>query len=367
MDILYPDYDHCLVNLTCSVERHFSVAPDHQTLPLCDRLLEKKLYKNVIVLLLDGMGTAILEKNGDPDGFLCKHLAGEYSSVFPPTTVAATTSVLSGLYPAEHGWLGWDVYFPEVGKNVTVFRNALTGTQEQAEDYPVAQTHRPYKSVIEKIREAGGKAYSVTPFAEPFPQTLEEMESCLLELCDKPGRKYIYGYWPEPDHVMHETGVDSPETKAVLAGLESWVARLSSRLEDTLLLITADHGHVNSLGTSLEAHPEIRECLARGLSIEPRAAACFVKPGMEKIFESRFAAAFGDKFLLLTVDEAIRQGLFGPGKHHPQFPGSVGNYLAVAVGGLSLYETEEEASRFIGVHAGLTAEEMRIPLIAIER
>ena len=33
------------------------------------------------------------------------------TSVFPPTTTAATTSMLSGLNPNEHGWLGWDLYF----------------------------------------------------------------------------------------------------------------------------------------------------------------------------------------------------------------------------------------------------------------
>ena len=31
--------------------------------------------------------------------------------------------MLSGLYLNEHGWLGWDIYYPQVGKNVTVFTN----------------------------------------------------------------------------------------------------------------------------------------------------------------------------------------------------------------------------------------------------
>ena len=43
------------------------------------------------------------------------------------------------------------------------------------------------------------------------------------------------------------------------------------------------------------------------------------------------------------------------------------DYLAVAVPDLSIYNTEKEAEHFIGVHAGISPEEMTIPLILIER
>ena len=38
-------------------------------------------------------------------------------AVFPPT------SVLSGLNPIEHVWLGWDLYFREIDEVVTMFLN----------------------------------------------------------------------------------------------------------------------------------------------------------------------------------------------------------------------------------------------------
>jgi len=44
----------------------------------------------------------------------------------------------------------------------------------------------------------------------------------------------------------------------------------------------------------------------------------------------------------------------------------LGNYLAIATDDLSIYNTREEADSFIGVHAGITADEMDIPLIIIE-
>ncbi|MBQ7636431.1 MAG: hypothetical protein IJS80_03890 [Lachnospiraceae bacterium] len=59
-------------------------------------------YKNIVVILLDGMGESIVKEHLEEDGPFRSHLAGIYNSVFLSTTVAATTSVLSGLQPCEH-------------------------------------------------------------------------------------------------------------------------------------------------------------------------------------------------------------------------------------------------------------------------
>ena len=116
-----PDYTNCIANLANSILAEFGIKEDgRQTLKLLDSYLAKN-YENIVVILLDGMGKCILEKNLDKDGFFNTHLKSTYSSVFPPTTVAATTSIMSGLDPCQHSWLGWDCYYPEIDKNVTVF------------------------------------------------------------------------------------------------------------------------------------------------------------------------------------------------------------------------------------------------------
>lgn len=94
MEYCRPDYDNCIVNLSNSILKAFGAETSAPTLKLADKLLEKE-YKNVIVLLMDAMGISILEKHLEPDGFLRSHLAGAYSSVFPPTTVAASKSLLA--------------------------------------------------------------------------------------------------------------------------------------------------------------------------------------------------------------------------------------------------------------------------------
>ena len=79
-----PDYNHCLVNLSNSILKKFGVATTAKTLPLADRFLEGE-YQNIVVLLLDALGTSILEKHLDQDGFFRKHIAGLFDSVYPPT------------------------------------------------------------------------------------------------------------------------------------------------------------------------------------------------------------------------------------------------------------------------------------------
>lgn len=363
--IKYPDYMNSTVSLANSVLKYFGAPVHHETLALLDRELAEREYENVVLLLLDGMGKCIIDGNLEPDGFFASHLAGTYSAVFPPTTVAATTSICSGLYPVEHCWLGWDCYYPKIDKTVTVFLNWEAGTTKPAADYPVAKTLCPYQSLVEQIRENGGQAYSLIPFEEPYPGTFEEISDWIERLTKRPGKKYIYAYWPEPDGCMHEKGCYSPEAKETLRQLEKQVQELTEKLSNTLVIVTADHGHMDSRGVAIEDYPKITDCLKRGLSLEPRAVNFFVKEEKKQQFEEEFRKNFGDTFLLLTKEEVREKQLFGPGKEGAAFDGMLGDYLAAAVSDLSIYSHKKEADFFIGVHAGLLEDEMVIPLLLI--
>lgn len=373
MDHIKPDYDNCLVNLSNSVLKAFGAETSAPTLKMADKLLEKE-YKNVVVLLMDAMGVSILEKHLSPDGFLRSHLAGAYSSVFPPTTVAATTSMLSGLYPNEHGWLGWDMFFPELEKNVTVFLNKDQLREDEngelmplvpAADFHAGFKYCPYKNIVDRIREAGGNAYFSMPFMEPFPQDLDAILSRVEELCGKPERKFIYAYWSEPDSTMHEKGPDSDEAHELMISLEKRLEAFAAGLSDTLLLITADHSQIECDNYCLMDYPEIIKCLVRMPSIEPRALSFWIKDEYKESFPSVFREAFGDDFLILTKEEVIEERLFGTGKDHELFRDMLGDYLAVSVSGTSIFLTHKEADLMPGGHAGLTKAEMEIPLLAV--
>lgn len=362
----FPDYANCIANVANSILEEFGAGEGRQKLKLLDQYLEKS-YENIVLILLDGMGECIIRKNLEEDGFFGSHLAGICSSVFPPTTVAATTSILSGLTPCEHSWLGWDCYYPQIDKNVTVFLNNETGTDKQAADFNVAWTYCGYESVGEKIRKNGGNAFEVAPFAEPFPDSFNKICEQIMRLCKKSGKKYIYAYWGEPDNIMHMKGCYGTDAKQTVKILEKQVQELCEELENTLVIVTADHGHMDSKGVAITDYPKIMECLVRMPSIEPRALNLFVKDEKRHQFEQEFRKEFGDKFLLWTKEKVLSSKLFGTGKEHPDFRGMLGDYLAIAVDDLSIYNTREEADYYVGVHAGLTEDEMNVPLIIIER
>ncbi len=386
-----PDYNNCLVNLSNSILKRFGAQTTAATLSLADKYLEGE-YKNVVLLVLDAMGTAIVEKHLEKNGFFRSHIAGSFDSVYPPTTVAATTAILSGLYPNEHGWLGWDIYYPQIDKNVTVFTNTeqleekenavpsaeySDGRMKWAEDslketipaaeYNVGFRYTPYKNIIEIIKETGGNAYAAMPFMPPYPQSIEEILNHVEELCSEPGRKFIYAYWSEPDSTMHKTGTGSLETHKIITELEKMVEKTVSGLSDTLFLITADHGHMDSNNYCLLDYPEIMNCLVRQPSVEPRTLNLFVKDEYKETFPKVFNKYFGDSFVLLTRDEVLFDRLFGTGNDREGLEDMIGDYVALAISDKSIFNTHFEAQKMPGCHAGLTKEEVKIPLIVIEK
>lgn len=188
------DYNNNIVNLVCSILKHFGAEYGHGTLEEVDRLLEEN-YKNVVVLILDGLCADALQNHLPADSFFRKNIIKEYFTVFPPTTTAATTTMETGLTPIEHGWLGWSLYFSEIDKIVDAFTNMEKDKRIQVADYHVANRYIPYKSIYEKIKDAGrANAYSVSHFGSNKIDTFDELVGEIEILCAASERKYIYGY-----------------------------------------------------------------------------------------------------------------------------------------------------------------------------
>lgn len=366
MEIMYPNYGNCIANLACSVMKHFGAEPPNPTLPLADKLLERR-YNNVILMLLDGMGLNIINENLEPDGFFRRNIAGVYSSVFPPTTVAATTSLDSGLYPCQTAWLGWTGYFKELDRNIEYFTNKDFDTEQLIEDVDAGQTYVPYRDICSIIREnTNAKAYYLASHQRQEPNDFGGLCDEALSIAGSGEEKYIYMYFHEPDSIMHRKGCFKERSKLVLRDIEVQVEEFAERLpENTLLLITADHGHINSPKAVITDYPDIMECLVRMPSIEPRCSNLFIKEGMDDRLKRAFEEHFPDDFMLISKAEAFERGLFGTGTPHPRLNEMVGDYIAVAVGDISLYN--KKSKNFVANHAGLTRDEMEIPLIKFEK
>jgi hypothetical protein len=322
-------------------------------------------------MLLDGMGTEILNKHLDENAFLRRNMKCVISSVFPSTTTAATMSVETGLSPIEHGWLGWSLYFRELDANVNIFPNTLSGsTGMPAAAYNVALRYVPLKYIYEKISEATKSrvtAEKVSYFSSYRSTSFQEICDTVLRLCNEDRERYIYAYWHQPDYDMHEFGTMHRIVGEDIKKFNDEIEKTCRSLHDTLLIVTADHGLIDTQWRYICDHPDVAKCLSRRPSIESRALTFPIKDGMHKQFEYAFDKAFGDCYMLFSKQQVLDKLLFGSGTPHIRSLNFIDDYLAVAIGGTSIdYCPPADHLIFKAAHAGMTSDEMNVPFIAVE-
>lgn len=358
------NYNECITNVACSIRKYFNLTASHNTLKEVDDILKEKNPENVIVLLFDGMGANILDRTLSKNSYFRQHKVRNLTTVFPATTVAATTSILTGLNPVESGMLGWNMYFKDIDKTITVYEECPKDDKTRTplkEAKVFKEKYMKDKSIIEEINEQGKyKAYKLFPFGKNAYTDLDDMMNKINALCKKSGKKYIYAYDDEPDMLMHDLGPDSREVKDLIRYRNLKVEELSKNLQNAVIIVLADHGHILVNNEDLNNYPDITACLERTTSLEPRAVNFFIKSDKKEEFASVFNMHFKDTFDLYPKDEIIQSSLFGSGHQNPIFISALGDYIAIAKANTALIYGENS---FKSHHAGYTDDEIYIPLI----
>ena len=365
MQIKYPDYNNCILGIPAAVLKHYGLETNQTPLPILERLF-KNDYKNIVVMLFDGMGSAILDKHCAESDFLMRNKAADISSIFPPTTTAALTSMETGLPPVSHAWLGWSLYFKELDKAVNLFRNDISGSEpEPAADYHVAHRYLPFTDIFTRINASGidVKASRVSLFSEYQTQSIDEICEITEKLCNDDGRQYIYTYWYEPDHCIHESGTSAEIVKTHLSEISEKVERLTEKLSDTLIILTTDHGMVD-IEYDVN-YAELGKYLLHPLSFGARSKSIFVKPEYKNIFKEKFHELYADRYLLLSRAEILEMNLYGYGEPHEKLTEFIGDYVAVSADKYMLDDLTPESD--IAAHSGLSEDEMTVPLIIIDK
>lgn len=380
-DIVLPNYDHCILGTITSILKHYNVETEHKSSEKLDKILSEKNYKNVILFILDGMGEHILN-NVSQDGYFNEHKIDCVTSVYPSTTTAALTTYYSGRPPYETGWIAWSQYFKEYGRALDVFshKESYLGNPLKKPLKDVFKTDMKYQSVYDRIEEANPnvKAFEIGPeYAERrgkrsiMADNVDELISSIKDVCQIPGEKFIMAYSDNPDGILHKYGTDSEEAKKFILETEIKLKELKESLpEDTVIIISADHGHKNvDKAYTLLDYPDIYECLIMPPTLESRVITFWVKEDMREIFEERFNKAFGQEFWLVTRDEFLNKYKFlGTGKKHHKIDDFIGNYVAMSVAGSIIrIETFLAEGKPIkkSTHCGLTKEEMEVPVIVL--
>ena len=379
--IILPNYEHCILNLITSILKNYNVETKHKSLESMDNILNNK-YKNVVFIILDGMGEHILEKVS-PAGYFRKKEIDCITSVYPSTTTAALTTYYSGKPPYETGWIAWSQYFKEYGRDIDMLshRESYTSRDLKNARINVFDTTVKYKSVFEQIEEAlpNIKAYEITPsYSDKRAKrsiradSIDEIIMNIETLCKNPDEKFILAYCDNPDGLLHKFGTDSEEVKEFIENIERKIEDMCKNLtEDTVVIISADHGHkdINKAYSILD-YPEIQKCLILPPSLESRVVTFWVKEDMKEEFVKNFNKNFENDFWLMTKEEFLEKNMLGFGKKHPKIDDFIGNYIALSISDsiikLETYLTEGKKIKK-STHCGLTKEEMEVPVIIINK
>lgn len=361
------NYNECLTNLACSIRKYFELDYKHNTLEYIDKILEEKKPKNVICILFDGMGSNILEKTLDKNSFFIKNKISDLTTVFPATTTAATTSMRTGLNPCEHGWLGWNTYIEPINKTITLFRDSEMDSEEICEEFLKVKDLLVTKTIVDEINNIGKyNAIELFPFGENMYCGIDEMISRIKNEANKDGKKFIYAYDDEPDGSMHEFGCDSEVAKELINIRNSKIQKLCDELDDSIIIVVADHGHLNCKYMFFDDYPELINMFERLPSLEQRTLSFKIKSQYLSEFKSKFLEIYGKYFSLYDKDEVIKCNLFGDGKFNNLFAPAIGDYIAIAEDN-NICLTFKNGTIFKSNHAGYSDDEIYIPLIVIDK
>ena len=336
---------------------------------------------HLVFLVADGLGACFINRT-DAGSVLREHLVMELQTVFPSTTPAVMTSLATAAWPNAHGVVGWDMYLEEIDavSEIIMFHRRDDGMPLNKLGVSEQQAY-PLPSLCDAVE---GEVHSVTPrhlagtaFSDYWTgrnatyvgyEGLYDGVDQVLSIAASAGpRSVTCLYTDVVDGAAHRFGVDAPETREALHLVEVAVERLAAGLPSTArVVLTADHGLLD--GPIHQITPSVPIC--RHLWLEPwgdaRQMHLAVRPDSREAFEKEFRGRYGDIAFLLTVDEVETLELLGPGCIQPATRKRLGTHLAVARGAHALeYSYGGDSSAPVGIHSGLTPDEMLVPLIVI--
>jgi hypothetical protein len=395
-----PDYDGGgLLNVPATVLDVLGArdAGDAPALAGLDPALREGV-RQVIVILADGLGWWQLEMLCDKGDM--PFLSGlrerarrrdgaqllDVTTVFPSTTAAAITTMNTARTPLEHGNIAYFLWLEEFAQVTAMLRwGPAIRKRGSYFDDPAVDPLRFVRvpSIHARLRERGIASYVIEP--ELFrAEAMTRMHAAeanfvgyvvpstmgvrLRGLLDAPRPSYVYAYWSGIDTVSHLYGPRSAEAAVEAAILDVTLryALADRSAGDTLVLLTADHGHATTdpdKMLDMVGDQELRALLRNPPAGEPRLV--FLHTDRPEQVREYIEGKWPGLVMLLDRDELIEAGLFGRGDP-TMARRRIGEVVALLDRDLSasIMKVEGQTIRHRGSHGGMTADEMRIPVLA---
>lgn len=402
-EALYPFYHgYSLANIPSSI-CHWLGIPGFGTPALAADIVDlyPQKFQHVILCVVDGMGLNTLQHTLELaqmnlDYAAWAEIAREgalapLTSIAPSTTAAALTTFWTGRPPAEHGVMAYEVWLKEYGLIANMILHSPTSYIGELDSLRRAGFHPesflPVPTLGTHLASHGVRAYGFQHHTiahsglsamlmngveiNPF-RSLSDLWVSLSALLDATHaeQNYIYIYWGDLDEHSHRFGPDDPRVALELAAFSRQLAyflreRRARNRQDTLLLVTADHGHISTprrADYELRRHPRLLDCLVMMPSGEARFPFVYLRPGREEAFLRYLEETWPGQFLPIPSTQALASGLFG-GSPYDRVPDRIGDYVIIPQGDAYWWFGSRD-NPLLGRHGGLSRTEMLVPFLS---
>ncbi len=339
----FANYDHCITNFICTISNYFGIKEEHEILENLNRKLKQKKYENIVVINVRGMGANTLKRSLADNAFLRCNKIDEISTTFPSSTTSSNVSLRTGLNPIEHGIINEKI-------NIKKLKNI--------EDETLVNK-------INNLKDKNIKAYDFGKEHGKKYKDLTDLLGKINKVLEKSNKKYIYADYSELENIIEEFGCNSKEAIKEIKNINTQIEKFTKKLNDTVVFVVADHGFLDCEPLLLPRYKEVYNMLANTTLDEPRSCHFFIREGKRLDFEETFIKYFGRDFILLSKNECKSKDIFGLGTDHSLLETPIGDYVAVAIS--EKYYTFDENDEQKSMDAGITEDEIFVPLIMIDK
>lgn len=357
----------------------------------------------ILLLFVDSHGWSLWERFGPTlpgmRRFWHDGVVTPLSALFPSTTSASVTTAYLGVLPAQHALIEWILYLEEYDLTIETLQFSTLGgkPEDLAGRYDPALLIAEGEPLFQRFAEADVPCalYIPAPLVKSSynrlvcpPEAMrrywtisEALVNVAAELATQQ-RLFACLYYDDIDAMAHHYGPGSPQHVAQIH--EFWhafdhVFGGDQLPPDSLIAVVADHGHTpidreRTRYLNLE-RPELASALRRDRggrpilpSGSPRDLFLHVAPEHVDSVTEDLTRLLAGSALVWTAEEALDAGLFGPGPYNPVFRRRLGDLLILPRPDETVWWQEPERGytvRFLGLHGGLSAEEMTTAFAAL--
>jgi Type I phosphodiesterase / nucleotide pyrophosphatase len=326
------------------------------------------------LLVIDGLGWELLSEHPAAAPFLAElaRSGRPLTAGFPATTVTSLSSLGTGRPPGQHGMLGYQVAVPGAGRLLNGLRwdervDPLAWQPEPTIfERAAAAGVAPFRVARGSLRKSGFSMAAMRGARYRAADTLGALASQAAAALREEPRALAVVYYAGLDATGHTWGCTSEAWRFELGHVDRLAEQLAGALPPgTALYVTADHGMVD-VGTAervdADSRPELRDGVAL-LGGDARARYAYARPGAAADVLAAWRETLGAAAWVLSRDEAIDQGWFGP--VGPGRADRIGDVVAACTGTWAVVASRAEPAEtaLIGMHGSLTAAEQLIPLL----